>query len=110
MKAASSAEIRSIGQREMGSPRGRQAQVRPRLALKVMVHGCMRPYRTRGAPRGHSKSACIKIHSAAQLRFLEGPAPQEAAALFLGDLQAHAQLAGPPRARAVCSQTLHLWD
>lgn len=53
MKAASSAAIRSIG------PRGHQAQVRPRLALKVLVHGCMRPHRTPGdTQRAQQVSLC----------------------------------------------------
>lgn len=36
MRAAGAANG-NIGQHEMGSPRGQQAQVRPRLALEVMV-------------------------------------------------------------------------
>lgn len=51
MRAAGEA-VGSVEQHEMGSPRGWQAQVRPRLALKVMVHGCTRPHRTRGPPEG----------------------------------------------------------
>lgn len=95
---AAGREVGSFGQYEMGTPRGwwvAPSQVRPRLALKVTVHGAPTPSsQDLVACRGHSKSGCIKICSATQLWFLEGPG----VATFW-HVQACTHLAGPPRGR-----------